>query len=257
MVDTARAGDWRILREHKTGYLKVLKVERMGVNGREVGFFKYASPAKQAKYIGPLVANELIANRLGQLLHLPMARTELAHVKDRLGIVSVMHPGKGLQTWAELKEGIRKEVGRHLTDPRRLERTFVFDAWICNIDRSGKNIMVYKQGDRLDFYLIDHELSLLGAVKFENKPWNAPYWDNIRRYTRGYHPALLSHATRYEPFEPHIAEIQRLDPGVIRSVIDSCPSAVLSEPDRALTEELLLLRQKKLAKIIARCVQET
>lgn len=256
MIDTARPGEWQIVREHKTGYVQVFKVERTGVNGREVGFFKYASSAKQEKYIGPLAANELIANRLGLLLHLPMARTELAHVNDCLGIVSVRHPGKGLQTWADLKDGIRKEVDRHLAEPRRLDKTFVFDAWICNIDRSGKNIMVYKRGERLDFYLIDHELSLLGAVKFENKPWDAPYWDNIRRYTRGYHPALLPHATRYEPFEPHIAEIQRLHPAAIRSVIDSCPNLVLSEQDRALTERLLLLRQKKLAKIIARCVQE-
>lgn len=246
---------WRVVREHKSGFLTVRLVEREVSGMVQTGYFKYASPAKQEKYIGPLVANELLGHRLGTLLGLPMAQTEIAEVRGRLGVVSVQHDARRLYKWSDLDEAVRLAAMERFADPDRLLKTFVFDAWICNIDRSGKNIIVYEQEDGLlDYYLIDHELALLGALRFENKAWDSHYWEDIRRYTRGYHPALLPYATDYERLQPFVEEIAAMDADVIKALIDTCPARVLQSRDRALVEKLLLRRQRKLARIVKRCV---
>ncbi|MCY0874723.1 MAG: hypothetical protein OWT28_00335 [Firmicutes bacterium] len=254
MISSSR---WRVVKSYKGGFVSVYLVKREVAGETQTGYFKYASPATQEKHLGPLIANELLGYRFGCLLDLPMAQTEIATVRGRLGVVSVQGEGNGLRTWADVAKDVRKEIERRLVEPERLLKTFVFDTWICNIDRSGKNIIVYeKDNGVLDYYLIDHELALLGALRFENKTYDAHHWDNIRRYTRGYHPALLPYATDYQRLQPFVEEIQSLDVSTIRAVLDDCPTQVWTRKDRVLVEKLLVRRQRKLGKIVKRCVEE-
>lgn len=249
-----RNSSWTVLKCDPKGFLTISQVERY-VNGRkEVGFFKYATRAKQQKFIGPLIADELVGNRLATILNLPVARTELATIRGHVGIVSLKHPGQKLRRWNQLGKHIHSHIRTHIADSNRLYKTFVFDVWICNIDRNGKNIMTYRRGLTYDFYLIDHELSLLGALRFENKPWYSDYWNHIRRYTRGYNPALLPYITDYKQVAPYVRQIQHIRPETIRDAINRCPHYLLSKQDRTVMEKILFHRQRNLHRIVARCI---
>lgn len=242
--------DWEIIEEKKDRYVSVYQVGRI-VNGeKEVAFFKFTTPTKQKKYIGPLAANEWIANRLGTLLQIPVAKTEFAVIDGHLGVVSYQHPSPYIKSWNKFNKEMSTEIEQMIVNWKRLFKTFVFDAWICNIDRNGENILVYPEEEKFNFYLIDHELCLLGAIRFENKSWDSKYWLNIRRYTRGYEPALLKFIKEYQELKPFVDEIWSICPTTISAVIDSCPEEILSSEEKETMMEFLLYRQRKLDSII-------
>lgn len=240
---------WHITASSEEEYLTVWKVARNIHGRREIGYFKIPH-TNSHKYIGPLLANELVCNRLAQILSLPVARTYVTNINGRTGVLSLAKSNRKLISWNHLIE-MRKDPSQVIVDQERLYKTFVFDAWICNVDRSGKNIVVYSRGPKYDFYLIDHELALLGAVQYENKPWRSTYWENILKYTDGYHPALLTYGKNYLRLAPSIEEIRNIRPTTIRTIVNKIPSHFLSKNDKMLMTRILLHRRRRLARIIS------
>jgi hypothetical protein len=244
---------WKIIKSDKSEYLTIWQVERKLNGRRQIGFFKFTK-RKNYKYIGPLLANELICNRLAKIIGLPVAETVVTTITGHTGIISLAKRSNKLGNWNQVMKQ-RTNAFQTIINPNRLSKTFVFDIWVCNIDRSGKNIIVYSKGDKYDFYLIDHELALIGAVRYENQPWNSAYWDNVIKYTRGYHPALLKYMKNYDQLASYVRMIESIPSDTIRTVIYSIPPTLLSSSDKRLMEKILLRRKCRLSYITARCVR--
>lgn len=242
---------WKVIKVYKREHLTIWKVQRHVHGKKEIGFFKFTKPNHE-KYIGPLVANELICNRLAKAIGLPVAKTTVTTINGRRGIISLKMSNNRLRRWDHVITP--KNVFNTVVSPRRLYKTLVFDIWICNIDRSGKNIMVYPTSQKYDFYLIDHELALLGAIRYENKRWNSAYWDDVSKCTHGYHPVLLRYMKNYAVLAPYVRRIQNIQPETIRSVLNSISPDFLSVQDKMLTEKLLLRRQRRLARIVSKSI---
>lgn len=243
---------WKIIHSSESQHLTIWKVKRKKNGAREAGFFKI--PHRNSyKYIGPLAANEMVCNQLAQMVGLPVAKTRATTIGGNTGVLSLAKRRKNLQTWARVMRGTVNPF-KVMVRPRLLYKTFVFDVWMNNIDRSAKNIIVYPKGSKYDFYLIDHELALLGAIRYEEKPWNSSYWDDVDRYTKGYHPALLKYMTDGRKLAVYVREIQSIRPDSIRRVVDGISSELLSTRDKILMKKILLRRQRRLDRIIATCV---
>lgn len=247
---------WRVIKSRRSEFLTVQEIERMVMGKREKGFFKFTN-RKNQKHIGPLLADELISNRLAKNIGLPVAKTELMTINRRTGIVSIAKRRKQLWRWNQVAKHGDENVVNSIVNPKRLYKTFVFDIWICNIDRSGKNIILYRTGDKYDFYLIDHELALLGAVRYENKPWDSTFWDRVVGYSHGYNPALLPHMKNYAQLAPYVRRIQRIRPQTIRAAVNSVPPYLLSKYEKSLVEKILFRRQRRLHDIVSRCISDS
>ncbi len=144
------------------------------------GFFKFAYPT-QWYDAGPIVGNEWIAKQLTDLIAVPSAPVEIAHVEDGgktvRGIVSLPHASASLHSWNTLPDEVQKDSQHIVRDLTRLVcATIAFDVWVTNIDRaSGKNIILYRSTDGMyDWYLIDHGYALYGC----DRKWNGKYWNN-------------------------------------------------------------------------------
>lgn len=242
---------WEITNIRKRQYLTIWRVNRYVQRRRQIGYFKFPNQGSY-KYIGPLFANELICYQLANKLQLPVAKTIVTTVRGRMGIISLEKQVPHLHRWLSVMK--HKNALRQLIRPKELYKTFVFDSWICNIDRSDKNIMVYPKATKYDFYLIDHELALLGASRYEEKPWNSTYWDNMCTCTDGYHPALLKYIKNYTDLAPYVRQIQKLSPKIIYSIVASVPSTFLSRSDKTQIVKLLLYRQRRLHFIVSNSI---
>jgi hypothetical protein len=248
-----QSNPWKVIHSQDSQHLTIWQVTRMVRGRKEMGYFKI--PKRNSyRHIGPLLANEMICNKLAKVLGLPVAKTQFMHIRGRLGVLSMAKPQGRLQRWREYAKS-REKPFKDMSHSRRLDKTFVFDIWVCNIDRNDKNIIVYRNGMKYDFYLIDHELSLLGAVRYENKPWYSGYWDNVRGYTRGYKPALLPYMKSRSELKPYVRFIQHLPVKTIDAVVDRVPSIMMSRKDKVLTKKILLRRRKRLHDIVQRCIR--
>ncbi|WP_025025831.1 HipA family kinase [Caldalkalibacillus mannanilyticus] len=151
---------------------------------KKQGYFKYTTPQNE-QFCGPLIANEYIAYRLGKKINLPMASVKKVRIKGKAGIISLEKKQTPLYNWAQLSKQ-HPNIFDHLHRPKRLLKMFVFDVWIANIDRNNRNIILYPTNKGYDFYLIDHGLSLLGAIRWKKVRWNKKYWNSVSEYNRRY-----------------------------------------------------------------------
>ncbi|MED0736353.1 hypothetical protein [Aneurinibacillus thermoaerophilus] len=230
-------------------------VRRSKSGQTETGYFKFSNPQNE-RYIGPLAGNELLAYHLASRLHLPIARVEAAKIKGQLGVVSLARPEPKLYKWDQLTRHIYHNIPRFILRPERLLKMFVFDIWICNIDRHGGNLLAYPVGEKYDFYLIDHGLSLLGAVQWQGFSWDHPHWDRVVGYNRNYVRGLSKYIRSYEQLKPYVKVIQHIPYQELEKSVDSIPLTMLSHENKRTVKQLLLSRQKKLHTIVQQWIKD-
>jgi hypothetical protein len=251
-----QAETWMPVRKlyRKLGPVWVVKRKKDGRT--QMGYFKF--PCKQNQYrVGNLIVNEMISFRLAKLLGLNVAEVELAEIDGKQGIVSIVKPAASHFTWLQFQRRLSRSPVSYLRQPEQLRRTFVFDVWICNVDRHGGNLITFPKGDRFDFYLIDHGVSLLGAMKWRKIPWDSPYWQHISRYNYHYPGGMRSYIRSYSELLPHIKDVERIPEYEIREIVNELPDAILPREQKALLVKMLLSRQKQLRSIIWRwCVEQ-
>jgi hypothetical protein len=258
--------DWKILRKisHRKTLGTVWLIERTGSSTDEPierGYFKFATSETQ-KYIGALAATELIAYRLANVLNLPAAKVKFVRVGKQLGAVSLIKPVQPLYHWRQLNSRILHHIPDYIINPERLLKTFVFDIWICNFDRHGGNIIVYPVDQKYDFYLIDHGLSLAGALQRTRFRWDHPFWDQKASFKQFYLKGTRNYIRSYEQLEPYVREIQNIEfknkgeknipVTTITSIIDSIPHLILSSETKTILKKFLFHRQQKLPELVER-----
>lgn len=248
---------WTFVEEYSKklqGY--VWKVRRDQEDETEHGFFKFIKE-HNIPYAGPMVANEMIAKRLGERVEIPMHQLEYATVEDTDGIVSIVKKidkSEHMWRWDELPEKTVMNIDKLFKRPKHLINMFVFDVWTCNTDRgTNKNIIVYKDGDepRYQIYLIDHNHALHDANhKWEKRPYDDAYWDQIHRYYRcptGVDKLVLLNR---EYVNKCIRRIQSVSEDEIKDIVWDIPKQYIEKKERKLIYKLLLHRQEKLEQMI-------
>lgn len=240
---------WVPLRKMSRPAGPVWLVVRKNGTHMQKGYFKINSKRSQNRQ---LLVNELITYRLAKRLHLNIPTVQYIKVQGRSGILSIAHTASRLYNWNQYTNFVRNQPVSQLHNPNLLLKTFVFDIWVCNIDRHGGNLMVYKSGTKYDFYMIDHGLTLLGALKNRRRYWNSPYWDNFNKYNNHLLKGLRSYINSYEQLSPHVHEIQQLSSQQIKLILNKIPPSLLSKQNRIVVGKLLLHRQNKLDVILKR-----
>jgi hypothetical protein len=230
-------------------------VVRNNKGKKQKGFFKFPTRKNKAR-IGPLLANELISYRLAKALKLKVAKVQLTKIKGKRGVVSTVRPAPYHYTWSQLAKKLSYPVIYYIDNPNQLLKTFVFDIWICNLDRHADNLITYPLGNKYSFYLIDHGLALLGAIKWRKVPWNSPYWDHVARYNKHYVQGLISYINDYNQLSKFVKEIQRIPSYKIRKIVKSTPASILSPGKKEIIIKLLLYRQRHLDHIVRLWVKE-
>lgn len=240
----------RILRR-KVGPVWLVKRNIRG-GQQQRGYFKYGT-RRNRKLAGNVPANEYLAYRLAQRIGLPVAELEWAKINGKTGLVSKVYPARRLYSWNQFirRKGVDFAIQK-LNDPGQLLQTFVFDIWICNVDRHGGNLIVYPRGDGYSFYLIDHGLALSGALNWRRTPWPSPYWERVWSYTPRYVRGLLSYLHSYKQLKPYIRTIQRIPAREIKDIVDSLPESLLPTGEKELLKKMLLYRQRRLHRFIKR-----
>jgi hypothetical protein len=241
--------NWRPLKKmaRKTGPVWIVVRRKYGQIQR--GFFKYTSHRSRL-LIGNSVAHELVSYHLARLLRLNVARVETAVIGGKRGIVSIAKPVPARISWNRLQHRLSGSLIRRLHRPEQLLRTFLFDVWICNIDRHGGNLITYRKGNRYDFYMIDHGIALLSAAKWRRVPWTSAYWLNLSRYNRKYPRGLRAYIRSFVQLQPYLAEIERIPAHTIRRTVNRSPAVLLSASEKKALIQLLLYRQRYLRSII-------
>jgi hypothetical protein len=249
-------GDWRFVEEYSEKYQGyVWKVVRENNGNEEHGYFKFLR-SHNIPYAGPMVANEMIATHLGQLVKVPMHELEYATVNGVDGIVSVVKNVPTLTRWDQLPSDVVANIPKYFKSPKHLINMFVFDVWTCNTDRgTNKNIIVYKENhhSKYQIYLIDHNHCLHDAdLKWKKRQYNDPYWDQIHRYYKppiGVGPLILQN----KDYVGHcILRIQSIPAQTLKKIIWDIPKQYATNEERELIYNLLLYRQKRLSLMIQR-----
>ncbi len=244
------ATNWVPLQKSLRKVGPVWHVYRRNGERKEFGYFKY-STAKSRRLAGPMIANEYISYRLASMSGLDAAEFEFAKVEGIVGGVSIVKPIGNLASWNQLRQRKGMPVTHFLSRPEQLLNLFVFDTWICNLDRHGGNLITYPVGRSYDFYLIDHGLSLLGALCWRGVHWPSPYWNHVSKYNRHYVAGLISSIRSAEQLEPFIYRIQQIPARSIEHIISEVPSCFLNRKQAGIIYQLLLSRQKDLPSILA------
>ncbi|WP_052947524.1 HipA family kinase [Aneurinibacillus tyrosinisolvens] len=248
-------GKWKIVRKLSRKISTVWVVTRTKNRKTQRGYFKILDK-KSKKYAGPLLANELISYRLARALNLKAAKIKLAKIERRRGVVSIVRPARRHYTWAELSKKLNSPIMKHIDNPQQLLKTFVFDIWICNVDRHGENLITFPKRNKYSFYLIDHGFALLGAMKWRRVPWNSSYWNHVTKYNRHYVQGLRSYIYSYQQLSPFIEQIQSIPAYKIKKIVKSMPVSVLSPSKKKIVIKLLLYRQENLHVIVNRWMKE-
>jgi hypothetical protein len=246
---------WRVIRKFSPRVVgTVWVVTRIRHGKKQKGYFKFTT-RKSKKYTGSILANELISYRLAKQLHLKAAKIRRAKIRGKRGVVSVVRPARRHYHWNQLSNKIPKSIINHIDKPKRLLKTFVFDIWICNVDRHGRNLIVYPKGNKYSFYLIDHGLALLGAMKWRRVPWYSSYWNEVATYNRHYVRGLRPYINSYQQLSPYVKQIQRIPKYKIKKIVKSIPSSILPHYKKKIIIKLLISRQKRLDTIVRQWVE--
>ncbi|WP_019121830.1 HipA family kinase [Brevibacillus massiliensis] len=242
------AKKWRLVRKYsrKCGPVWYVKSEE-----KRRAYFKYVN-------WGSILANELICYRLARLIKLKAAKIEPVEIEGKRGVVSIVRRARSLSSWNGLYRKLQGEILKHLKKPEQLLQTFVFDIWICNVDRHGGNLITYRKGKKLyDFYLIDHGLALLGAAKYRKTEWDSSYWEHVAKYNHHYVRGLRASIHSYEQLSPFVRQIQEIPSDKIKKIVEDVPSSLLSREKKEIVVTFLLNRQRNLHKIVKLWMEES
>lgn len=249
------ANGWKVVGKKSRSLNPVWIVTRSKKGKEQKGYFKF--PTKEnRKRVGPLLANEVISYRLAKILNLNVAKVELVKIRGKQGVVSIVRPAQRHYNWIQLGNKLSNSIIKRIDNPKQLLKTFVFDIWICNIDRNGENIVTFPVGNKYGFYLIDHGTSLLGAMKWRNIPWYSPYWNHVARYNRQYIRGLPSYISSYKQLSPFVKQIKNIPAYKIREIVKSTPASILSHNMKEIVIKLLLCRQRDLDRIVRLWIKE-
>src|SRR5713226_7424324 len=108
-----------------------------------------------------VAANELIAAGLARLLGLPTLDSRIVEMRGQLFFASVWMPA------GTFYDPITAELFNGCANRDRTYGLVVFDAWLCNTDRHGGNLLVRRAGipdnggERLSLLLNDHSHCLV------------------------------------------------------------------------------------------------
>lgn len=218
------------------------------------GYFKWCGP-QHAAHSGPFVANELIAARLADALGVPRAEVSAFEFAGRAGVLSLPREPGPLYMWRDVPAFIRADIRRFFQEPERFGDCFVFDVWICNIDRSsGKNVIVHpgRARDKYAFYAIDHGHALYGPeTKWARGDFRNPYWLDVRRH---FHiPAEVERFIRGEPrvLDRARERVARFgDAEIAAAVAQATPHLTAAQAEW--TFELLRFRRERLDELLER-----
>ena len=240
---------WNVIGRNSRKLGPIWKVARY-VNGvRQTGYFKF--PCRSNIYrVDSLIANELIAYKLAKRLGINVAEVELTEIMGRRGIVSIVKPASAHYSWYRFSKKCNWSPFNRLKHPEQILRTFVFDIWICNVDRHSENLIATAHGSTYSVYAIDHGLSLLGALKWKGVRWNSTYWQHVNRYNVKYPNGVRGYIRSYHQLLPYIMEIEHLSESSIVDIVDQVPSSLLSLQQKAIVKKMLLYRRKSLRSIV-------
>ncbi|MFM1655627.1 hypothetical protein ACI7RC_26540 [Brevibacillus sp. B_LB10_24] len=242
------AKKWRLVRKYSRKCGPVWYVKS---GDKRRAYFKYVN-------WGSILANELICYRLARLIKLKAAKIEPVEIKGKQGVVSIVRQVRSLSSWNGLYRKLQGGILEHLKKPERLLQTFVFDIWICNVDRHGGNLITYRKGKKLyDFYLIDHGLALLGAAKYRKTEWDSSYWEHVAKYNHHYVRGLRASIHSYEQLAPFIRKIQEIPSAKIKKIVEEVPSSLLSQEKKEIVITILLNRQRHLHKLVKLWMEES
>ncbi|KIL36978.1 hypothetical protein SD71_04585 [Cohnella kolymensis] len=161
-----------------------------------------------------VLPNEMIAFRLGRLLHLPVGECAIVHVSGELITQSPALRDMQVKAGPHLGSVYRETVkvlqnADDLTGCCNLDKAagmIAFDHWIQNWDRADNigNILVSKEDDNKKIVMIDHANAFTGSWTLdslkENRTNRSVYWGKI-----------------YELFIPHISD-KRLFKSALRQI---------------------------------------
>jgi hypothetical protein len=252
--------EWRVVRKitRPRRSSSIWIITRTKNEKKQMGYFKIPNRNRKGKkYTGPvLLANELISYRLAKVLNLNVAEIKLAKIQGRQGVISIVQSVQPLYTWKQLNNILNDQIIKYIDDPEQLLKTFVFDIWICNLDRHGDNLITFPIGNKYSFYLIDHGRALLGAMKLRRVPWNSSYWNHVAKYNRHYVQGLRSYISSYEQLSPFVEQIQSVPAHKIKKIVNSVPTSILPNNKKNIVIKLILSRQKNLHVIVKRWIKE-
>ncbi|MGD8192199.1 HipA family kinase [Brevibacillus ginsengisoli] len=243
--------DWRVIGKRSRKLGPVWQVARYVGGVQQTGYFKF--PCKSnLRRVDSMLANELIAYELAKKLGVNVAEVDLTEVMGIRGIVSLVKPATAHYSWYQFSKKHKWSPFNQLKHPEQILRTFIFDIWICNVDRHSANLIVTTDGSTNNFYAIDHGLSLLGALKWKGRQWNSNYWTHVNRYNVKYPKGLRGYIRSYHQLLPYIVEIENLPESCIESIVDQVPSNLLSLHQKTIIKNMLLSRRKSLRSIVRR-----
>ncbi|OEH86547.1 hypothetical protein BHU72_13135 [Desulfuribacillus stibiiarsenatis] len=232
------------------------------------GYFKFPT-AKSKKYSGPLSANEYIAYKLANLAKLPVATVELQTINEQLGTVSIKHSANRLLNWTNLYSQFNsKNIFNHIYKPERLVKMFVFDIWILNIDRNNRNIILYRKAldDRssslnatniFNFYLIDHGLSLLGAIAWKKRAATSTYWNRVAKYNNRYLNGLPTYLLKHKSLLRKYANmLQKIPNDHVSKIIEDTPDTLLTSHEKSLLKKFLINRKSLLPMLVNQWIKD-
>jgi hypothetical protein len=195
--------EWRVVQKkfRPKKICSIWMITRINNKKKQMAYFKI--PKTGEVYL----ANELISYRLAKLLHLNVAKTQLAKIQGKQGVISFVQPGRGHHTWKQLNKKLNNQIIKYIVNPKLLLKTFVFDIWICNLDRHGENLITFPIGNKYSFYLFDHNLALFGAINLRKVPWNSAYWNHVAKYNEHYVEGLTYYIVSYRQLSPFVKQV--------------------------------------------------
>ncbi len=121
--------DWLQLVENKSG-VKTLAIVPQGSVASEIGYFKYPRNEK----VGPIVANEFIAYKIGEELKFPVSKIFFKEFAGLKGAISIKAPG-GPSMWRHFPH--KKDLNNTLED---YEFAFGIEPENCAVEERLQDI---------------------------------------------------------------------------------------------------------------------
>jgi len=171
---------------------------------------------------------ELVAGEIGRELGLPVPEivfmqlpTDLARTEPDAEIQSLIQASAGLNLALDYLPGSITFDPLSYQPPARLASSIVwFDAFVCNVDRTARNVNMLMWHRRL--WLIDH-----GAALYFHHAWNNRDQHARTPFSLIKDHVLLKFASMVEEVDAEMAA--RLTPEKIASIVELIPDAWIAE----------------------------
>jgi hypothetical protein len=172
-----------------------------------------------------VLVNELIANRIAQILNLPVPIGNLIWIPPELAVVpSIMQEGKHFGT--VLADNALNNPPLDLIEKAInadcIPGIYVLDNYLANSDRHKDNIMVHQTDSGNNILLIDHSLC------FESHQWSVEHLHmlvstvNAMRYYLHQEIAYLVSGTA--PFDLWLDILENIEKEQLEDIINEIPS---------------------------------